>query len=392
MKKHKEHLDRQKVKLIAFISFLLGFSQSVLIYVMSTYFKQASGTDNVGSFYLIAYVILFIALLNLHKGAKFFGKANVFFLAVFFKLIVIAFLANINPSWIGIFSLMLYVIFAGVEWVSLDAILESYSCDNESGRIRGKHLTIFNAGFLLGPFISTRILDRFDFSGIFIFLLVFNSAVFIYVLLKLRTSNDHFQPTISIRKMFRKIVKRRDIMNIYYISFVLEFFFALMIIYTPIYLLELGMDWEQIGNIFTFMLLPFVLLQYPVGILADKMKKEGQLIILALLIIFFSVTGVYLMGSISVIVWSLLLFGTRIGASLIEILRDSYFYRRIDGEDVDLINFFRTTLPLGYIVASILSFIAIQLFSVSAVFVLVALVVLSALYPAYNLTSRRLKG
>ena len=392
MKKHKEHLDRSKVKMIAFISFLLGFSQSVLLYVMSTYFKQAAGMENVGSFYFIAYAILFVALLNLHKAARRFGNVNVFFLAVFFKLVAIAVLANLSPSWFGIFLMMLYVIFAGVEWVSLDAILESYSCDQESGRIRGKHLAIFNAGILLGPFISTRLLDRFDFSGIFIFLLIFNSIVFIYVLLKLRTSNSHFQSTVSTRELFRKIKKRPDVMHIYYISFVLEFFYALMIIYTPIYLIDLGLSWAQIGTIFTFMLLPFVVLQYPAGILADRHKNEGKSLIYAVMLVFVCVVGVYLTNSVSVLVWSLLLFGTRVGAALIEILRDSYFYRRIDGDDVDLIDFFRTSLPMGYVVAAISSFIVIQLFSVSAVFVLVALVVSSAVYPAYKLTSKKLSN
>ena len=391
MPKHKEHLDRKKTKVIGFISFFLGFSQAVLIYVMSTYFKEASGTENVGGFYFVAYLILLSILLNLHKLARKLGKTSIFLLILGFKIVSLVFLANSHPSYWGIFILMLYVISSGLEWGSLDTILESFSCDKESGRIRGKHLTILNAGFLLGPFVSTRLLGMFDFYGIFVFLLVFNILVFFYALIKLRDTNGKPQTDISIINLFKKVFKRKNVMAIYYISFVLEFFFALMIIYMPIYLMDLGLNWNQIGVIFSVMLLPFVFLQYPMGFLADKKIGEKKLLILALFIMAISSVIVYLTNSTSIFLWSLVMLATRIGAAMVEILRDSYFYKRIDGEDVDLIGFFRTAMPVGYVLAAVLSFILLLFLPLSAIFILSALVVFSALAPAYYLAESRLQ-
>lgn len=389
MQKHKEHLNRKKTKVIGFISFFLGFSQAVLIYVMSTYFKEASGTENVGGFYFVAYFILLLILLNLHKLTRALGKTSVFLLILALKLVSLIFLANSHPSSWGIFILMLYVIFSGLEWVSLDTILESFSCDKESGRIRGKHLTILNAGFLLGPFVSTRLLERFNFFGIFVFLLVFNILVFFYALIKLRDTNDRPQSNISVLDLLKKVYKRKNVLAIYYISFVLEFFFALMIIYMPIYLLDLGLNWNQIGIIFSVMLLPFVFLQYPMGFLADKKKGEKNLLIFALLIMAISSVIVYLTNSPSVLIWSFVMLGTRIGAAMVEILRDSYFYKRIDGDDVDLIGFFRTAMPIGYILAASFSFGIMLFLPLPAMFILLALVVFSALIPAFYLTENK---
>ncbi|MEI7426199.1 MAG: MFS transporter [Candidatus Moraniibacteriota bacterium] len=389
MQKHKEHLNRKKTKIIGFISFFLGFSQAVLIYVMSTYFKEASGTENVGGFYFVAYFILLLILLNLHKLTRALGKTSVFLLILALKLVSLIFLANSHPSSWGIFILMLYVIFSGLEWVSLDTILESFSCDKESGRIRGKHLTILNAGFLLGPFVSTRLLERFNFSGIFVFLLVFNILVFFYALIKLRDTNDKPQSNISVLDLLKKVYKRKNVLAIYYISFVLEFFFALMIIYMPIYLLDLGLNWNQIGIIFSVMLLPFVFLQYPMGFLADKKRGEKNLLIFALLIMAISSVVVYLTNSPSVLIWSFVMLGTRIGAAMVEILRDSYFYKRIDGDDVDLIGFFRTAMPIGYILAASFSFGIMLFLPLPAMFILLALVVFSALIPAFYLTENK---
>jgi len=317
------------------------------------------------------------------------GKTSIFLVILALKIVSLVFLANSQPSGWGIFLLMLYVIFSGLEWVSLDTILESFSCDKESGRIRGMHLTILNTGFLLGPFISTRILEHFDFSGIFIFLLLFNIVVFFYALTKLRDTNEKPQRDISISNLLRKVYQRKNVMAIYYISFVLEFFYALMIIYMPLYLIDLGLDWNQIGIIFSAMLLPFVFLQYPMGFLADKKTGEKKLLIFALFIMVIASVVVFLTHSPNVLLWSLVLLLTRIGAAMVEILRDSYFYKRIDGDDVDLIGFFRTAMPVGYIVAASLSFALLLFLPLSAIFILLALVVFSALIPAYRLSGKR---
>ena len=95
------------------------------------------------------------------------------------------------------------------------------------------------------------------------------------------------------------------------------------------------------------------------------------------------------MGTGTVAMWAIMLFATRIGAALIELLRDSYFYKRIDGHDVDLINFFRTALPVAYICATILSSFVFIFLPVKFAFVLTGLVVLSALYPAFKLQDNK---
>ena len=390
MQKHKEHLDRKKIWIINLTSFLLGFSDAVLLYVISSYFKLSSGMENVGGFYILSYIALLLVLLNLHKLAKKLGNTNIFFLALFFKIVVIALLAGMQPGFWGICLLMVYVLLAGIEWVSLDAMLESFSCDRESGRIRGKHLTILNAGFLLGPFLSTRLLEHFGFAGIFMLLLVFNMVIFLLDLIKLRDTKSIFRKDISVSNLIRKVFARKNVLAIYYVAFILDFFYAVMVIYTPIYLLDLGLGWDKIGIIFTIMLLPFVFLQYPMGILADKKVGEKKLLFWALLIMAFFTIIFFFTRSQNILIWSAVLFGTRVGAAMLEVLRDSYFYKRIDGEDVDLIDFFRTAMPVGYIVAAFSSFILLLFLPVAWVFVLLALVLLSALIPALRLVETKL--
>ncbi len=382
---HDEKLDAGRIHLTSFVSFLMGFSQAVLVYVISSYFKLATGTENVGIFYAVSYIIFLVVLLNLHKVMRALGKANVFYFALLAKIIAIVFLIFSDPSAVGILLLMLYIILGHIEWVALDVIIESFSVDRMSGRIRGLHLTILNAGFLFGPFVSTYILGKIGFQGIFVFSLIFNAFVFIFALLSFRKVNHRFEQKLKIIDVLKKVAGRKNVMRIYYISFVLEFFYALMLIYTPLYLRDLGYSWESIGIMFTIMLIPFVVLQYPTGILADKKTGEKELLILSLFIMALATGAIYFVGAGSVVIWAAILFATRIGAALIEILRDSYFFKRIDGYDVDLIDFFRTTLPVAYIVAATLSSFILFLFPTKYIFILTAAVVLSALYPAIRL-------
>lgn len=386
---HDEQLNSKKIKLINFISFLIGFSQATVVYVFSTYFKDSSGTENVGVFYFVAYVFVLLFLLNLHKAVRKLGKSNVFYFSIIAKIIVMVFLILLPPSWFTIPFLAFYMIFVALIWTSLDVILESFSEDNVSGRVRGLHLTIFNAGFLLGPIISSQLMSHIGFSGIFLFSLIIDAFVLVFSLIGFRNVNHIFKQRLGAIEIIKKVCKRKDVMRIYGVSFALEFFYALMIIYTPIYLLDLGMSWQQIGLIFTLMLLPFVLLQYPAGILADKKTGEKELIIFAIAFMALATLSIFFLNSTSVLIWGAVLFATRIGAALVEILRDSYFYKRIDGHDVDLINFFRTATPVGYIMAALLSSVMLFFLPLKFIFILVALILFLSLYQAIKLEDNK---
>lgn len=388
-KKHKESLNDGKLRLITFISFLLGFSQSLLVYVESSYFKLSLGSENVSIFYFLAYGISLIGLLNMHKLIKRMGKSTTFFLFFFLQICAMAVLIMVPPSVLGIFLLMVNIVTAYLMYVILDIIMESYSEDKKSGRIRGLHLMIISAGFMLGPILSTRILEKYDYSGLFLLSILISMVIFIIGLVGLRGGNNHFNGNITIRDLVKKIFVNKNLMRIYWVSFVLEFFYALMTVYTPLYLLDLGMSWGQIGVIFTIMLIPFIVINYPVGVIADKKLGEKEMIIFALFVMAFSTLSIFFVTSTSVIIWGFVLLLTRVGAAMIETLRDSYFYKRIDGDDMDVISFFRTSRSVAYIAATAVSAMLLVVFPVKAMFIFLTLVILLALYPAFTLVDNK---
>ena len=296
------------------------------------------------------------------------------------------------PNWFSVLILTIFIICATINFLTIDIILESYSIDNKSGEIRGLHLILFDTGFLFGPLLSMAIISKYNFQAAFLISVIIEILVMIYALKRLNgndNKNKKFNHNISVKEIIEKVLYKKDILKIYYISFILEFFYSIMIIFTPIYLRNNGLNWNQIGIIFTIMLIPFVILPYPIGKLADKKFGEKEMIFVSLFFMAISTWLIYYIKTDSLVTWSIVLFMTRIGASALQTLRDSYFYKKIDGHDVDLINFFRTTGPASYIIAATLSFFILKSFPVIFIFPILSIIIATGLFPALTMKDNK---
>jgi len=390
IQKHKEKLNNPAIRTLDISSFILGISAALILYLESDYFKTATKSDNVTVFFIVAYAVTLVLIFNWHHLVRRFGKKNVFLGNLLVKALVVLALAKLPVGKIGIWFLMGYIILTVLSWIDLDILLESCSRDHKTGRIRGAYLTIMNAGYLVAPFFAGLILNKWGFQPVFLVASVLILAVWLICFFKLRNIDGSQIEGVNFVELLRKLSGRKNVLRIYYVSFLLEFFYALMIIYTPLYLLDLGFSWAEIGRIFTVMLLPFVLLQYPAGYLADKKFEERDMIIFSLILMAFSTLGIFFLSSKSLLLWALILFCTRIGASLIEILRDSYFYKRIDCRDVDIINFFRSVRPMAYIVGLLIATPIVYFWHIRFVFPLISIGVFTGILAAKNMASSRI--
>ena len=382
---HREQFDHVRTHRLGWVAFLFGFSDSFLIYILSSYFAEAIGSDNVSVFYFLAFGSIVALLFFLHASIRMIGSSSLFLFLLFAVIVAQIPLVFLPISLAGSALVMIYLIVTALAWVVFDMLLERFSKDAYSGRIRGLHLSAINLGFLFAPFLAALVLGHYGFSGVFFVSLIFYSALFLLSLVFLFGSNMRFEQRISPTEIFRKVFHRSDILRIYAVSFALNFFYATMIVYTSLRLRELGMTWGDIGIVFTVMLLPFVLVQYPLGVIADKRMGEKELLIVALFLSSISTAALVWIESTSVLVWAGALFVTRIGIAGIEVLSDTYFYKRIEGDDGDLIAFFRTARPMGNIIAALFLGTWLLFFSLSSVFLLPAIVLALAIIPAFLL-------
>lgn len=387
--KHKEKLNKKLIRTLNISSFMLGISVALVMYIESDYFKTATLSENVTAYFILAYFFALLLIFNWHRLIKKFGEKKVFLANLLAEAFFVFVLAALPVGKVGVFFLMIYIVSVSLTWIDIDILLEAGSRDHKTGRIRGAYLTIMNAGLLVAPFFAGLLIQKWSFQPVFLAASFLVFIVWSICFWKVPDFDKLPVKKSSFFELLKKIRKRKNILRVYYVSFLLEFFYALMVVYTPLYLLELGFSWAKIGQIFTIMLLPFVLFQYPAGYLADKKFEERDMIIFSLLVMTVSSGALFFVSSNNFFIWAVLLFCTRIGASLIEVLRDSYFYKRVDSSEVDVIDFFRSVRPAGNILGLAIATPVVFFFNIRSVFLLIAIVAFSGIFVAKKMEISR---
>jgi MFS family permease len=177
---------------------------------------------------------------------------------------------------------------------------------------------------------------------------------------------EPYYKDISFLTTLKKIRSNKDIKNIVIIQFVLECFFAAMVVYTTPYLAEvIGIPTQIVLQvIMPFALLPFVIFPYELGVLADTKIGEKELIFYGIIITAFFTILIPFVTTANLFVWGVLLFMTRVGASFIESMASVYFYKKIHKDEAGTITLFTTgTRSLALITVPVVATILLSVFN-----------------------------
>ena len=342
-------------KIIYLAGFLFSVPVALTSYINSSFLEIFVGKNYVGIIYVIASIITVWGLLKMPKILTRFGNTLTIFLfclLIFLSLILLALGSN---SFIVVFAFILYFISINFVIASLDIFIEDFSKNSAIGSLRGFYLMIINFAWVIAQMISGSIIAKSSFQGIYLFSSIFMILVLLVFILFLRNFKDPEYKKVSILKTIKFFIQNKHISKIYLINLILKFFYSWMVIYTPIYLHEyLNFNWNEIGIIFSIMLLPFILLDFPLGKLSDKIG-EKKMLIAGFLIIIPSVLIIPLMNEPILWLWAVILFATRVGAATIEVMSESYFFKVINEKNADEISFFRNTFPLSYVIAPLIA-------------------------------------
>ena len=337
-------------------AFFFALSGSVPLYVNSSFLGQFLPESLIGFAYSISSLLLLFLLPQLPKILTRWGNysATLFI----FGLTALAFLGlSIAPY--ALVALALFIAtqtLLSLGFFNFDVFLEAFSSNAKTGTIRGFMLTIVNIAVFLGPLLAGMILTDSDFWKIYLVAPFFLVGAIFLIARNLKTFKDPAYRAITFWKTLRNALLARHphdtIRHALIGDFLLRFFYAWMVIYTPLYLSRyVGFEWSDIGIIIAIALVPFMLFEFPIGKLLDKVFKEKYVMALGFAIAASFTMALFFVESTSLLVWAGLLFGTRVGASFIEISSESYFFKHISTVDTTILSVFRNTQPLAYIVA-----------------------------------------
>lgn len=369
-----EFTRRSKLKYLFIQGAFFSFATALLSYVLSSYLSKFISDQYVSLIYLISNVICFSIVFYFGKIIKKIGlfRAVIINMIALFLSLILQIIIKQNIFTV-VSTIIFYQVSSALTYIFIDYYIEKYSLDGSTGDTKGLQWTIMNATFLLGPLLAGFLLEKVGFD--FIFLLSILATIPTFVIFIKHFKNIKFTTTKTVNIKLKKIFKNNAVFRISIVSLLLNLFYCWMNIYTPIYMSKvLGLSWDKIGMILAIILLPFVIFQYPVGKIADKYLGQKEMLMTSIIIMGLSTIALFFTKN--VITFALALFCTRIGASILEVMRDIHFYKNTNPKDLDLMSFFKSMTSFAYIIGPIISSLILAFFEIKSLFLVLGVIII----------------
>lgn len=238
----------------------------------------------------------------------------------------------------------------------LDLLLEATAASKDTiGRVRTVFLTAWNFGALAAPLLLGALLADSNAYGR-VFIAAAAMLVPFVVLFAARSLPKGTPPKLShMQDTLVCMSHDRDLVAVTFAHFLLYLFLIWAPLYAPIYLhTVLGIPWSSLGWIFSVMLIPYVLIEYPAGWVADRLLGDKELMLAGFLIAGTSLASLSFLSPASPLMLILLiLVVSRVGAALIESMTEGHFFRRVSEQDINSMSVFRGIWPLANIVGPV---------------------------------------
>jgi MFS family permease len=384
----------QKVT-VYILAFLFTLHLTPAYFINSSFLEQFTGTKSLGYVYTLGSILSLGILIYINTWLRRFGNYRIFLgaLLVTFSCYILLSLTLVidNPQTYGPLFVALYLtttIAHVIAFLNLDIFLEHISSDKDTGGIRGIFLTALNLAFIIGPLMTGLLIDDINNAGkVYALGAILLVPVICMTLISFRGFKD---PTYSQNNMLSTIgiiTRNPNLYKIFICAFILNFFYTWMVIYTPIFLHEhMGFSLRLIGTIMGLALIPFVLTQAFWGKISDKFWGQKEILTAGFLITGLSTLVIGLYDTHIMLVWIGILFMTRVGASMIEVMVETYLFKNINEKNADIMSAYRATLPLAYVVSPLVASVFLIFFDVPHMFILLGVIMIVGI--RYSLTLR----
>ena len=282
-----------------------------------------------------------------------YGVQYIALVLAFVEMIVLLTLAAAPGAIAAILLMAITIAMQPFLSYEFDLLLEATVSDNKTiGEVRALFRTAWSVAALVAPLLLGALLANSDSYGR-IFIASAAMLVPIIVLFSIRHLPKGPAPRLEhMRDTVICILHDRDLASVTIANLILYLFYVWMPLYAPFYLHDiLGISWANLGWIFSIMLIPYVLVEYPAGWIADRFLGDRDLMLAGFLIAGGATAAFYTLTpttSLSIIL--LILVASRVGAALVEAMVEAHFFRRVSKRDINSVSVFRSVWPISYII------------------------------------------
>ena len=387
MFKEKLRMRLSQLTDVAIIAFLVAMTTSITSPVFPVFAEKLAGRPELvgpiasvfglSAIFINLYIMRFFerdgALRNLRLGL------------LLFSLVFASYILITSPLMLALAQVALAAAVC-FSWTALSILVKSSSKRGNLGESEGEYFTFVNFGVLVGVLLGGAIAISSSYSVVFLYA----SLIFLgtYFLAQRIGINDGFKPHNNIAKIdilqeARRFFRDRKLRMAYMANVGLYFWASASLLYLPIILKSLGFDFQKIGMILAVMIVPFLMLEYPVGKLAQKWGSKifisaGFFVIaLASLLIYLNYGAIF-----SMILFFFLSF---MGSAAIEPLNEMIVNARSSGKnEVQNMAIFKTSLRLAYFLGPLCAGLFISFFGISGMFLAMSVIMVGFWWVAGN--------
>lgn len=343
----KERLPRGSSFSLFTVTFFYTLATTFLSPVFPLFLKSLVGKEAYVGFIVTYQGILWVlATVLASKIILKTGKARMLRFSLFGLGLCFFALVFVNSLYSLLALETFRVFFSTCAVFAMSLMIRDHASKRNIGSTEGVYFSVTNSAWLVGPLLGGLIAQAYGFNSIFIIgglfclssLMIFLYDEHPYKIVKEDKDNGFFSD-------FKDYFKNRELVIVYSMSICLAFWWVFVYTYVPLYLANLGE--RMIGYILSALVLPLILLELPIGKLADRWSYKWLLF-----------SGYLLLGIVAIslsfiksfwIFAGLIVFGS-VGAAAIEPLREAYLFKVTKTKDARrFLVVFRTGYEIGYL-------------------------------------------
>ncbi len=367
---------------------MVGFHFYSVQFIHSNFLSTFLDTTSVGLLYTVASALGLLLVGSAGVFLSILGNVRTAFIFSALDLCAMLVLATATSPALLVVAFCLHTCLVPVVLFTLDVFLEQKTTEESTtGNVRGLFLSVATIAALFAPMIAGYLAGE---EGVYAHVYLF-SAIFLLPLLcilgfQLRSFTDPPYRIFSPIRTLRAAIRNPDILRIASAQFLMRFFFAWNVIFLPVYLhTQIGFTLPEIGTVLFIMLLPYVFVELPAGIIADTWLGEKELLFAGFIFVITGTVGMYFVTTPNVALWGGVLFISRIGLALIESMTETYFFKKIRSRDTDLLALFRILRPLAYTVGPVIATGILMLTDLRHLWLVLAAIMLIGIYQTARL-------
>ncbi len=372
---------------IALIGFIYTLHEVIPMYSNSSFLSLFASEQTVSYIYMIGGAVTILGFLLIPSIIRKLGNYTVALWLVLIQIILFyGLIASTSPSLIAFFFIAQTAIIAMIS-LTFDVFLEVYTDTTNVGSVRGLYNATLNASWVIAPLIGSMLINGSnDYHNTYVAGLAMLVPLFYLIYRNFPRFKDPNYTHLSPLQLVKHISRNKNWDKLFAANLILQTFYAWMVVYSPIYLHQtMGFGWEEIGIILVIMLLPFPLIQYPLGRLADKKYGEKEIMTLGFALMGISTIALAFIAVPNIAIWAIALFATRVGAAAAEIMIETYFFKTVSPRDAAALGVFRITRPLSYFIAPLVAIIGLMFTTNAHMFAVIGTICLLALIPTLTI-------